>query len=136
MRLENKYLRWHYVVASLLLALFIIGFLVFKGQNKIAIEPSVLEVLKSISYLITFVAIPLAYGWFQSFMKPRPTEEEKEVLAKEENQLHRWKKRFFIFSALSFVNLILFVLTFDRSLMFVLIISLSVYLLNKPQSAS
>lgn len=131
--IENKHLRWHYTVAGILMVLFVVGFLLFNGQKRFELSKGTLEILKSIAYLVTFVGIPLAYEWFQTFMRPRPTEEEKEVLAQEEAQESRWKKRFFIFSGLSIINLVLFVLTFDRSLMFLLIISLSVFLLNKPQ---
>ncbi len=127
MQLENKYLRWHYSVAAVVMSLLIVGFMFLKGQNRVVEPGETLTILQSLSYLITFVGIPLAYGWFQNFFK-RKSEEEKE-----EKENAGWMRRFYIFSVLALVNSILYLLTFDQSLMFVLIITLSVYLLNKPK---
>lgn len=136
--LENKYLRWHYVVAAILFTLLIVGFLVFKNQHKINYNPTTLELLKTFSYLITFTGIPFAYGWFRTFFttKVEPEEEMNDENFDNEVLNAIWKKRFFIFSFLMLFNAVLFVTTFDRSLLFLLIISVSVYLLNKPHIAN
>lgn len=126
--LENKYLRWHYAVTASIFSILVTGFLIFKGRSENLYPEKTLEILKSIAYLLTFVGIPLAYGWFQNFFKQQPI--EKSDLAKEKTS---WIRRFIVFAVLAVLNSVLYISTFDRSLMFLLIISLLVFLLNKPR---
>lgn len=127
--LENKYLRWHYVVTASIFTILVTGFLVFKGQASGIYPEETLELIKSFAYVLTFVGVPAAYGWFKGFGK---VTKEEEKLTKEQEQ-KKWVVRFLVFSTLAIFNSALYISTFDRSLMFLLIISLLVFLLNKPR---
>lgn len=128
--LENKYLRWHYIVAATVFTMLITGFMIFKGRSEGLYPEALLVKLKMISYTATFIGIPLAYGWFKKFVKVKPVDEPKKTI---EQEAKDWKNRFIVFSVLTLLNTALYISTFDRSLMFVLIICLMVYLLNKPK---
>lgn len=127
--LENKYLRWHYVITASIFTILVTGFLLFKGQSSNIYPEKSIELIKSIAYVLTFLGIPMAYGWFNGFLKIRK-EEELPDKAREQS---RWVMRFLVFSVLAIINSILYISTFDRSLMFLFIISMLVFLLNKPK---
>lgn len=125
--LENKYLRWHYLVAAFVFTILVTGFMIFKGRSEGLYPTKILEVLKSAAYVVTFIGVPLAYGWFKTFISPKTEPENKDAETK------NWLLRFYTFSALCIINSILYISTFDRSLMFLLVISLLVFVLNKPR---
>lgn len=127
--LENKYKRWHYIVSASIFTILVVGFLAFKGQSSGLYPPKALELIKSFAYLLTFVGIPMAYGWFKGFLKIKKEAEE----VTNEKEQREWRLRFIVFSTLCLLNSILYISTFDRSLMFLLIISLLVFFLNKPR---
>lgn len=133
--LENKYLRWHYVVAAIVFTILVTGFMVFKGRSEGLYPPKLLEILKSFAYLATFIGVPLAYGWFKTFFTPKTKKEKAEGEELDnKNEAKNWLFRFFTFAFLCVMNSVLYISTFDRSLMFLLVISLMVFLLNKPRA--
>lgn len=133
--LENKYLRWHYIVAAIVFTILVTGFMVFKGRSEDLYPPKLLELLKSIAYVITFVGVPLAYGWFKTFVQLKNKETiDKDAQADKKTEAKNWLLRFYTFATLCVLNSVLFISTFDRSLMFLLVISLLVFLLNKPRA--
>lgn len=133
--LENKYLRWHYIVSAIVFTVLITGFMLFKGRSENLYPPKVLEILKALAYIATFVGVPMAYGWFKTFFKSKDTDQEDEnKKVDKELETKSWLLRFYTFTFLCVLNSVLFISTFNRSLMFLLIISLMVFLLNKPST--
>lgn len=126
-----KKLRRHYYILWLaLLALGLMGISALDQSNPLVKGSEVLEKIKSVIIVFTLFSIPGIFAWFTS--RTKKMEEQEDLAVRNKLYEGAWKARIWVILSVSVINLAAYMLTFDRTLMYLLAIVVFIFFYCRP----
>lgn len=126
----KKLRKYYYVLWLSLLALGLIGISALDQSNPVIKGSELLEKIKSIIIIFTLFSIPGIFAWFTS--RTKKMEEKEDMIERNKIYEGAWKARIFVVLMVSIINLAVYMLTFDRTMMYILAIAVFIFFYCRP----